>query len=68
MADMGDDPTTLEGFRVMADDGRVRLQMACLMSDGFGTDHVKVRMTPDEARAMAADLVARAERVEHERS
>ena len=64
MAD--DTPTTLDNYRVRMGAGRVILMTAGLRDNG-GVELVEVGMTADEARKVAADLIARAERVERER-
>jgi hypothetical protein len=62
---MDDAPTTLDDFRVMTDAGRVVLQMAVIHDDG-GVDFLRVGMTTRQARELAPDLIANAERVEGE--
>jgi len=64
---MDDAPMALDDFRVMAGVGRVILALAVL-PDGGGVAFVKVGITAREARELAADLIARAERVEGERA
>jgi hypothetical protein len=59
-------PMTLDDFRVMAGIGRVVLAVAADRDERrFG--FLQVAMTTREARDLAADLIARAERVEGER-
>jgi hypothetical protein len=58
--------TTLDDFRVRMGVGRVILMTASLDEDR-GLYLAQIAMTTDEARQMAADLIARAERVERER-
>jgi hypothetical protein len=61
-----DKPTTLEDFRVRMGIGRVILMTASRDDDGL-LYLAQVVMTADEARELASDLIARAERVERER-
>jgi hypothetical protein len=59
--------TTLDDARVMFGGDHVVLAMAVVSDDG-GVEFVKVRMPADDARRIGADLIARAERVDRERS
>jgi hypothetical protein len=65
---MSDDaPTTLDDYRVRAGDGRVIL----FLGESAGQAVVRFQgrgMTTDEARRIAADLIAFADRVDGERS
>jgi hypothetical protein len=66
---MSDDaPTTLDDYRVRAGDGRVILFLASRPDSGGPIWQVETGMTTDEARRIAADLIARADRVDGERS
>lgn len=65
MAEPFDTPTTLEDFRVRMGVGRVILMTASVDDDGVVL--AEVAMTADQARELASDLVARAERLERER-
>jgi hypothetical protein len=58
----GEQPTTLDDFRVMVGAGRVVLNMAVLSDDPL-VEFVKVGMTADQARELASHLIERAERV-----
>ena len=64
---MDDAPMALDDFRVMAGVGRVILALAVL-PDAGGVAFVKVGISAREARELAADLIARAERVDGEGS